>query len=613
MKIANHHHDVVIVGGRVAGAATAMLLARLGHDVVVVDRASFPSDTTSTHAIARSGVVQLRRWGLLDAVLDSGAPAIRQVTFHAVGESVSRTIKHKAGVDFLVAPRRYVLDTILAAAADSAGADVRTGVTVTGVQRDGRGRVIGVSGQTTPALGTDIGARYVVGADGLRSAASPVRRCRHHEARPRGRRGPVRLLRRRSRGPASSSSSPNGPSPACSRPTTGRPASGSAPLRRRRGGPPPAPGPASEAFGELLERAAPQLAERLRPTRRTSPVQGHAAQPNQVRRASGPGWALVGDAGYHRDAVTAARHQRRVPRRRAPGRRTGPGALTGRADETRRPRTVYQQQRDRALREIFEITCRLAAYPAVPVFIDAAEAARAPPSTTRRRRWPPGRSRRAPPGDRLTPVRTFNRSTRTLRQSRPTPRRYQHDHHRHDRRRNQRLDPQRRRHRDPVRHPRRREAGARGSADSSSGPTTSGSAARTTAPPSSDFFGVGEERTHERTFVFDADHPAVLVGRDHGPTPVEFVLHALAACLTAGLANIAAARRVTLTEVRSRSPATSTSTASSGSTPTCATATRRSPCASPSRATHRPRSCARSSSSRAPARRSTTSSPTRCR
>jgi uncharacterized OsmC-like protein len=66
-----------------------------------------------------------------------------------------------------------------------------------------------------------------------------------------------------------------------------------------------------------------------------------------------------------------------------------------------------------------------------------------------------------------------------------------------------------------------------------------------------DYFGVGEERTHERTFVFDADHPAVLVGQDHGPTPAEFVLQALAACLTAGLANIAAARKITLTEVRS--------------------------------------------------------------
>jgi uncharacterized OsmC-like protein len=67
----------------------------------------------------------------------------------------------------------------------------------------------------------------------------------------------------------------------------------------------------------------------------------------------------------------------------------------------------------------------------------------------------------------------------------------------------------------------------------------------------SDYFGVGEERAHEREFVFDADHPAVLVGRDNGPTPVEFVLHALASCLTAGVANIAAARKVTLTEVRS--------------------------------------------------------------
>jgi uncharacterized OsmC-like protein len=65
------------------------------------------------------------------------------------------------------------------------------------------------------------------------------------------------------------------------------------------------------------------------------------------------------------------------------------------------------------------------------------------------------------------------------------------------------------------------------------------------------FYGAGEERTHEHTFHFDADHPAVLVGRDNGPTPVEFVLHALAACLTAGIANIAAARGVKLTEVQS--------------------------------------------------------------
>jgi 2-polyprenyl-6-methoxyphenol hydroxylase-like FAD-dependent oxidoreductase len=123
MQTANRsRHDVVVVGGRVAGSATAMLLARLGHDVVVLDQASFPSDTVSTHSIARSGVVQLRRWGLLDQVLASGAPAIRQVAFNAGGESLTRRIKDKAGVDFLVAPRRHVLDTLLATAAEHAGA-----------------------------------------------------------------------------------------------------------------------------------------------------------------------------------------------------------------------------------------------------------------------------------------------------------------------------------------------------------------------------------------------------------------------------------------------------------------------------------------------------------
>jgi uncharacterized OsmC-like protein len=66
-----------------------------------------------------------------------------------------------------------------------------------------------------------------------------------------------------------------------------------------------------------------------------------------------------------------------------------------------------------------------------------------------------------------------------------------------------------------------------------------------------EFSGAGAEQAHQRTFTFDADHPAVLVGRDEGPTPVEFILHSLAACLTAGIANIAAARKVTLTEVRS--------------------------------------------------------------
>jgi 2-polyprenyl-6-methoxyphenol hydroxylase-like FAD-dependent oxidoreductase len=102
--------DVVVVGARCAGSATAMLLARAGHDVVVLDRAAFPSDTLSTHAIARGGVVQLQRWGLLDAVVGSGAPEIRNVEFHAGSEPVVRTVKDRHGVNFLVAPRRHMLE-----------------------------------------------------------------------------------------------------------------------------------------------------------------------------------------------------------------------------------------------------------------------------------------------------------------------------------------------------------------------------------------------------------------------------------------------------------------------------------------------------------------------
>ena len=362
-----NRHDVVIVGGRVAGSAAAMLLARLGHDVVVVDQASFPSDTTSTHSIARSGVVQLRRWGLLDAVLDSGTPAIRQVTFHAGGESVSRTLKHKAGVDLVVAPRRYVLDTILATAAQRAGADVRHGVTVTGVQRDRRGRVTGIHGYDRAGAGIDIGARYVIGADGLGSRVARSVGATINEARPSGGAtqyayyagipwsGMELFVAERS----FAGVFPTHDGQACIWVCT--PSADAQAVRRGTGS-------RAEAFGELLGRSAPQLAERLRHARRTSPVQGMLRQPNQLRQASGPGWALVGDAGYHRDAVTA--HGISDAFRDAELLAGAVDQALGAGGEEGTALACYQQQRDHALREIFEITCRLAAYPAVPEFIE---------------------------------------------------------------------------------------------------------------------------------------------------------------------------------------------------------------------------------------------------
>jgi flavin-dependent dehydrogenase len=360
-------HDVVVVGARVAGSATAMLLARLGHDVVVVDQASFPSDTISTHSIARSGVVQLHRWGLLDEVLDSGAPAIRQVSFNAAGESLTRPIKEKSGVDLVVAPRRYVLDTILAGAAEHAGAEVRPGVTVTGLRRDGRGRVVGVDGHDRAGARIQIGARYVIGADGLRSRVAGLVDAAITET---GRAGGAAQYAYYAGVPWSgieffvaersfAGVFPTHDGQACIWVCT--PSADAGAVRRGAGS-------RVEAFGQLLERSAPELAERLRQARRTSPVQGMLRQPNQLRQAFGPGWALVGDAGYYRDAVTAygisdAFHHAELLAVALDQ------ALRADAQETA-ALARYQRQRDQALREIFEITCRLATYPPVPAFVE---------------------------------------------------------------------------------------------------------------------------------------------------------------------------------------------------------------------------------------------------
>src|SRR5512132_4122456 len=117
--------DVIIIGGRVAGASTALLLARAGLRVLVVDRARRGSDTVSTHALMRGGVLQLRRWGVLDRLAVTGVPPVRRVTFHYGAESMPVSLKPYAGVDALYAPRRTVLDAMLVDAAEAAGARFR--------------------------------------------------------------------------------------------------------------------------------------------------------------------------------------------------------------------------------------------------------------------------------------------------------------------------------------------------------------------------------------------------------------------------------------------------------------------------------------------------------
>ena len=360
------HHDVVVIGARAAGAATGLLLARMGHDVAVLERAQFPRDTLSTHSISRSGVVQLARWGLLDQVMASGAPPIRQLTFHSAGESVTRHVKHRAGVDHLVAPRRRVLDTVVADAARAAGADVRFGNTVTGMRHEG-GRVVGVRARDASGNPIELDARFVVGADGLRSGVARAVGASVDVARPSG--GATHYAYYA--GPTWQGIEffvddgtfagvfPTNDGEACIWVCTL--ADQAETIRRRTASP-------AEAFDEMLATAAPELVARLRGARRTSPVRGALRLPNQIRQAFGPGWALVGDAGYHRDPITG--HGISDAYRDAELLAVAlDRALRGEIDDTA-ALAGYQRQRNEALREIFDITCALGSFPPVTEFVE---------------------------------------------------------------------------------------------------------------------------------------------------------------------------------------------------------------------------------------------------
>lgn len=360
-------HDVVIVGARCAGAATAMLLARMGHDVVMVDKARLPSDTVSTHGIARGGVVQLARWGLLDDVLASGAPPIEKVIFQSEDMSRTRRIKRRAGVDILVAPRRHILDELLASAAVEAGAELRTGVTATGVLRSTEGRVTGLQARTADGSELELSARYVVGADGLRS-----RMVEHFDApvleafTPRSAifytyvtgLDPHAFEFHVTPG-AFAGVFPTHRGEACvwlSRPTAALEGVRTAGSDR------------ATALLSELDAAAPELAPRVRAGRVMAPVRGVVDLPNYLRRPRGPGWALVGDAGYHRDPITG--HGITDAYRDAE-------LLASALDRSLREpaaeaeaMATYQHTRDAMLREIFDLTRALTEFPPPDRFVE---------------------------------------------------------------------------------------------------------------------------------------------------------------------------------------------------------------------------------------------------
>ena len=295
-------YDVVVVGARCAGAATAMLLARAGVRVALVDCAPAGSDTLSTHALMRAGVIQLQRWGLLDRVIAAGTPAVRRTVFRYGDATTAVSLKRVAGVDALYAPRRTVLDPILVDAAAAAGADVLVGISVTDVERAVDGRVIGVVGHDRRHERVGVRAVVTVGADGVHSTVA----------------GTVGAAVERQASHASSVIYAH-----MSGLETGgyewfyAPGVTAALIPTNDGqtcvsvGAPPGrfgaelAGDVPASFRRLLVEASPELAERVAGAAPAGRLRGFAGLPGFMRRPWGPGWALVGDAGYYRDLITA--------------------------------------------------------------------------------------------------------------------------------------------------------------------------------------------------------------------------------------------------------------------------------------------------------------------
>lgn len=349
--VARDRYDVIIAGARCAGASTAMLLARQGLRVLVVDPTRRGSDTLSTHALMRGGVLQLHRWGVLDNIRAAGTPAIRKTIFHYGDEVLEIPIKPRDGIDALYAPRRTVIDVVLLNAAEAAGAEVLLGYSLVDLLRDPDGRVCGARIAGGDREEIDVAADLVIGADGLRSH---VARMVEAEQQSTASHATASIYSYRQdfglegfhwfyNIGAAVGSIPTNDGNTC--------VFASLPPARfednRKKG-------LEALYGDVLNDVSPKLAERVAASEISGKLRGFPGVPGFLRRATGPGWALVGDAAYFKDPLTAhgitdaLRDAELLARAVMAG---SDEALAG-----------YQTTRDKLVKGLFDVTDRIASF-----------------------------------------------------------------------------------------------------------------------------------------------------------------------------------------------------------------------------------------------------------
>lgn len=344
------YYDAIVVGARCAGAATALLLARAGLHVLAIDRGAPGTDTLSTHALMRAGVMQLYRWGLGPALENLEAPPITVSTFYYGSEAVPVTLKPKHGVGALYAPRRRDLDALLVRAARAAGAHVRHRMSLVGLLQAPDGRVLGAKLRADDGTTHEVRSSLVVGADGMRSKVArlvqaPLLRTTHHASctiygyfEHLGLDGYHWHFAEDAAAGAI--------------PTNGGATCVFVGLR-----PADFYGHAShnldEGFEQALARSAPELWQRVRHARRLESYRAFGGHGGFIRKSTGPGWALVGDASYFKDPGTAhgisdALRDAEILAR----------AIVRNPGELRR----YQGERDGLAQPLFEVTDAIASF-----------------------------------------------------------------------------------------------------------------------------------------------------------------------------------------------------------------------------------------------------------